>query len=64
MFRTATLTKDQANAIGHLPYDFWKRPRAGGSADVMVPPRYRETLSELLGEQGIEYTVQVEDVEE
>ena len=65
MFKTSTLTEAQVSALRSSPLsaDFWRQPRVGGSAEVMVRPKDLAAFRNLALANGIATEVKIQDVE-
>ena len=64
MVRTSTLSIKQSLALekyeGDL--DFWRRPRPGMTADIMVPPTKFLAFAQRMHREGIDFSVIIPDV--
>jgi hypothetical protein len=67
--RTERLTRDAVSYLREiestdLRFDFWLEARNGMSAEIMSAQEDVATLTTLLQEAGIDFTVGVEDVQQ
>ena len=61
---TNRLNLEQALELQTLEgeFDFWKHPKPGFSADIMVEPGKHLELSNLLAKNGIEFNETINDI--
>jgi len=67
VLRTQHLNMTTSKALQSLrledEFDFWQDPVIGRSADIMASPEMLPELQQILSENGIHYTIMIEDVE-
>ena len=68
VLRTSPLTEAQVLPLVQIEaadrrFDFWKAPRSGSGADIMVHAENLLHLQDLLRELEIEFETMIEDVE-
>merc|ERR1712168_465931 len=67
VLRTQHLNMTTSKALQSLQledeFDFWQDPVIGRSADIMASPEMLPELQQILSNNGIHYTIMIEDVE-
>ena len=66
VLRTQPLTQVQVNFLQKLQIqndtDFWKEPTVNRFADIMVSPESLQPLKKSLRDQGIDYSVMIQNL--
>ena len=68
VFRTEPLSEDQARSLRKLQLvsneiDFWSEPSTGRSAVIMAIPDHVQSLQDFLGKFGVQFQMDLEDVQ-